>query len=104
MSHIVCSKDTITAMITPAMSTISTVGDRVSVLEEKIDELYQMLEELKLAIAPSTNAEIVEPKEKSDLEIFEPIDEIKVKNIFIDLDDIKNEKLWEPYDGDWWNK
>ena len=40
MNHVVCSKDTITAMITPAMSTISTVGDRVSMLEEKIDELY----------------------------------------------------------------
>ena len=63
-----------------------------------------MIEELRLAIAPSTNAEIVEPKEKSDLEIFEPIDEIKVKNIFIDLDEVENEKLWEPYDENWWNK
>ena len=94
----------ITTELSPTMSTISTVGDRVSVLEEKIDELYQMIEELRLAIAPSTSAEIVEPKEKSDLEIFEQNDEIKVKNIFIDLDDIKDEKLWEPYDGDWWNK
>lgn len=60
---------TITSLITPVTSTISTLGDRMSIVEEKIDELYRLIEELKLATAPKTNGEIVKPNEKSDLEI-----------------------------------
>ena len=93
---------TITAMMTPITSTITTIGDRMSVAEQKIDELYRLIEELRLATVSGTNEEIVKPNEKSDLEIFEQNDEIKVKNHYIDLDDIVNVKgLWEPYDGDW---
>ena len=93
---------TITAMMTPITSTITTIGDRMSVAEQKIDELYRLIEELRLATVSGTNEEIVKPNEKSDLEIFEQNDEIKVKNHYIDLDDMVNVKgLWEPYDGDW---
>ena len=93
---------TITAMMTPITSTITTIGDRMSVAEQKIDELYRLIEELRLATVSRTNGEIVKPNEKSDLEIFEQNDEIKVKNHYIDLDDMVNVKgLWEPYDGDW---
>ena len=40
MNNIVFTKDIITATMSPAVSTISTIGDRVSIMEEKIDELY----------------------------------------------------------------
>jgi hypothetical protein len=46
MGNIVFTNDEITAMVTPAVSTISTIGDRVSVIEAKIDELYKIIEKL----------------------------------------------------------
>ena len=96
---------TLTSMITPIASTISTIGDRMNIAEEKIDKLYKLIEELRLATVPRTNGEIVKPNEKSDLEIFEQNDEIKVKNHYIDLDDVNKEKgIWELYDENWWNK
>lgn len=103
MGNIVLTNDEITAMVTPAVSTISTIGDRVSVIEAKIDELYKIIEKLQLAIGPSTDEEIVKPKEKSDLEIFEQNDRNELK--YIDLDEVNKEKeFWELYDENWWNK
>ena len=74
---------TITAMMTPITSTITTIGDRMSIAEEKIDELYRLLEELKLATAPRTNGEIVKPNGKSDLEILK-----------INIDDEDKNNYW----------
>ena len=65
----VMTTGTLTSMITPITSTISTIGDRMSIAEEKIDELYRLIEELKLVTAPGTNGEIVKLNKKSDLEI-----------------------------------
>ena len=100
MAAKVMTTGTLTAVFNPIASTIATIGDRMSIAEEKIDELYRLLEELKLATAPRTNGEIVKPNEKSDLEILKTIDD----NPFIDLEKVNETKLWEPYDEDWWNK
>ena len=69
MANNIMTTGTLTSMITPITSTISTIGDRMSIAEEKIDELYRLIEELRLVTAPKTNGEIVKPNEKSDLEI-----------------------------------
>ena len=103
MANNIMTTGTLTSMITPITSTISTIGDRMSIAEEKIDELYRLIEELRLATAPRTNGEIVKPNEKSDLEILEQNSRNELK--YIDLDEVNKEKeFWELYDENWWNK
>jgi hypothetical protein len=74
-------------------------------LETMINDLKVQYEETSNALCPETNVASVEPKEKSNLEIFEQNIDDSIKNNYIDLDDIANGKeLWEPYDANWWNK
>ena len=82
------------------LSNAASITDRMAIIEQRLDELTGAIEFLQQAIAPSTNVASVEPKEKSDLEILNTIDD----NLFIDLEKVNETKLWEPYDKDWWNK
>ena len=86
------------------LANTASITDRMAIIEQRLDELTGAIEFLQQAIAPSTNVASVEPKEKSDLEILNTIDD-SIKNNYIDLDDIANGKeLWEPHDANWWNK
>jgi hypothetical protein len=77
----------------------------MNMLETIIKDLKAQYECDSSALRPETNVAPVEPKEKSDLEIFEQNIDDSIKNNYIDLDDIANGKeLWEPYDANWWNK
>ena len=77
----------------------------INVLETLINDLKAQYEGTNNALRPETDATPVEPKEKSDLEIFEQNIDDSIKNNYIDLDEIANGKeLWEPYDANWWNK
>ena len=77
----------------------------MNLLETMINDLKFQYEETPSALRPETDVVPVEPKEKSDLEIFEQNIDDSIKNNYIDLDEIANGKeLWEPYDGNWWNK
>lgn len=76
---------------------MSEISARLNALEEALDRFSQL--------QPETDVAPVEPKEKSDLEIFEQNIDDSIKNNYIDLDDIANGKeLWEPYGANWWNK
>ena len=76
----------------------------INMLETVINDLKTQYECDSNALRPETNVAPVEPKEKSDLEIFEQNIDDSIKN-YIDLDEIANGKeLWEPYDANWWNK
>lgn len=77
----------------------------MNMLETVINDLQAQYECDSNALRPKTNvALVVEPKEKSDLEIFEQNIDNNIKH-YIDLDDIANGKeLWEPYDANWWNR
>ena len=76
----------------------------INMLETIINDLKAQYEETSNALRPETDVVPVEPKEKSDLEIFEQNIDDSIKN-YIDLDEIANGKeLWEPYDANWWNK
>ena len=77
----------------------------MNMLETIINDLQVQYECNSNALRPETNDAPVEPKEKSDLEIFEQNIDDSIKNNYIDLDDIANGKeLWEPYDANWWNR
>lgn len=77
----------------------------MNMLETVINDLQTRYECDSNALRPETNVAPVEPKEKSDLEIFEQNIDDSIKNNYIDLDDIANGKeLWEPYDANWWNR
>ena len=77
----------------------------MNILETMMNDLKTQYEGTHSALRPETNVTPVEPKEKSDLEIFEQNIDDSIKNNYIDLDDLANGKeLWEPYDKDWWNK
>ena len=77
----------------------------INVLETLINDLKAQYEGTNSALRPETDVAPVEPKEKSDLEIFEQNIDDSIKNNYIDLDEIANGKeLWEPYDANWWNK
>lgn len=74
-------------------------------LETMINDLKAQYEGTSNALRPETDVTPVEPKEKSDLEIFEQNIDDSIKNNYIDLDDIVNVKgMWELYDENWWNK
>ena len=76
----------------------------MNMLETVINDLQAQYECDSNALRPETNVAPVEPKEKSDLEIFEQNIDNNIKH-YIDLDDIANGKeLWEPYDANWWNR
>ena len=76
----------------------------MNMLETVINDLQTRYECDSNALRPETNVAPVEPKEKSDLEIFEQNIDNNIKH-YIDLDDIANGKeLWEPYDANWWNR
>ena len=77
----------------------------MNMLETIINDLKAQYEGTSCALRPETDVAPVEPKEKSDLEIFEQNIDDSIKNNYIDLDEIANGKeLWEPYDANWWNK
>ena len=81
------------------------MGMRFSDMEANLTALSAALSRLDSTLRPETDVTPVEPKEKSDLEIFEQNIDDSIKNNYIDLDDIANGKeLWEPYDADWWNR
>ena len=91
-----------------AVETEYKVGDLTATvfeLQAVVEELKTSLEmvktnilKLQAALEPKTDALTENPKEKTDLEIFE-------QNGYIDLKDIKTEKgIWELYDENWWNK
>ena len=76
----------------------------MNMLETIINDLKAQYECDSSALRPETNVAPVEPKEKSDLEIFEQNIDDSINN-YIDLYDIANGKeLWEPYDANWWNR
>lgn len=84
---------------------LQEMGVRFSDMEANLTALSAALDRLDSQLRPETNIASVEPKEKSDLEIFEQNIDDSIKNNYIDLDDIANGKeLWEPYDANWWNK
>lgn len=84
---------------------VGNLADTIYDLQVDVEELKSSLEivktsllKLQAAIAPATEVTTENPKEKTDLEIFE-------QNDYIDLEDIKNEKgIWELYDENWWDK
>lgn len=83
---------------------LQEMGVRFSDMEANLNALSAALDKLDSALRPETDVAPVEPKEKSDLEIFEQNIDDSIKN-YIDLDEIANGKeLWEPYDANWWNK
>ena len=76
----------------------------MNMLETIINDLKAQYEGTSSALRPETDVTPVEPKEKSDLEIFEQNIDNNIKH-YIDLDDIANGKeLWEPYDANWWDR
>ena len=76
----------------------------MNMLETVINDLQARYECDSNALRPETNVAPVEPKEKSDLEIFEQNIDDSIKN-YIDLYEVANGKeLWEPYDANWWNR
>ena len=76
----------------------------MNILETMINDLKIQYECDSSALRPETDVAPVEPKEKSDLEIFDRNIDNSINN-YIDLDDIANGKeLWEPYDANWWNR
>lgn len=80
------------------------MGVRFSDMEANLTALSAALDRLDSALRPETDVAPVEPKEKSDLEIFEQNIDDSIKH-YIDLDEIANGKeLWEPYDANWWNR
>lgn len=79
---------------------LQEMGVRFSDMEANLTTLSAALSRLDSQLRPETDVASVEPKEKSDLEILNTIDD----NPFIDLEKVSETKLWEPYDEDWWNK
>ena len=79
---------------------LEEMGVRFSDMEANLNALSAALSRLDSQLRPETDVASVEPKEKSDLEILNTIDD----NPFIDLEKVNETKLWEPYDEDWWNK
>ena len=76
----------------------------MNMLETIINDLQTRYECDSNALRPETNVAPVEPKEKSDLEIFEQNIDDSIKN-YIDLYEVANGKeLWKPYDANWWNR
>ena len=86
------------------LANTASITDRMAIIEQRLDELAGAMEFLQQAIAPSTNVASVEPKEKSDLEIFEQNIDDSIKG-YIDLDLIPEPryKIGVFDDDNWFN-
>lgn len=79
-------------------NSILSFAEKLATLQEDIELLTASMNEKLSATAPDLNVKSENPKQKTDLEIFE-------ENDYIDLSDIGNEKgIWELYDDKWYNQ